>query len=153
MAQSAGLRLALRSRGDLPNPDTEIYIADTLGELGLFYRVAPIVFMGGSLVQHGGQNPIEPAKLGAAILHGPHVWNFEELYAALDDAHGAELVDSAEKLTAAFAAMLAQPQVRTRLAHAGRNAVSALGGALERTMQALEPYLSKVQKRRDDAHA
>ena len=81
----------------------------------------------------------------------PHVWNFDELYAALDAAHGAELVDSAEKLTAAFAAMLAQPQVRERVAQAGRTSVNALGGALERTMQALEPYLSKIQKRRDAA--
>ena len=57
------------------------------------YRLAPIVFIGGSLVRHGGQNPIEAAKLGAAILHGPHVWNFAEIYAALDAAHGAELVE------------------------------------------------------------
>jgi len=127
-----------------------------MGELGLVYRVAPTVFIGGSLVRHGGQNPIEAAKLGAAILHGPHVWNFEELYAALDAAHGAEQVDSADKLTAAFAAMLAQPKVRERVGQTGRTAVNALGGALERTMQALEPYLSKIQKRRaaqDSAHA
>ena len=59
-------------------------MVDTLGELGLVYRVAPIVFVGGSLASHGGQNPVEPIKLGAAILHGPHVWNFAEIYSALD---------------------------------------------------------------------
>ncbi len=84
---------ALRSRGELPKRTTDIYVADTVGELGLIYRLAPLVFIGGSLVKHGGQNPIEAAKLGAAILHGPHVWNFAEIYAALDDAHGAEPVD------------------------------------------------------------
>ena len=151
LARAAGLSAVLRSQGALPAATTDVYVADTMGELGLVYRVAPVVFIGGSLVRHGGQNPIEPAKLGAAILHGPHVWNFDELYAALDAAHGAELVDSAEKLTAAFAAMLAQPQVRERVAQAGRTSVNALGGALERTMQALEPYLSKIQKRRDAA--
>jgi 3-deoxy-D-manno-octulosonic-acid transferase len=151
LARQAGLSAALRSQGALPEARTDIYIADTMGELGLIYRIAPVVFIGGSLVRHGGQNPIEPAKLGAAILHGPHVWNFDEVYAALDAAHGAEPVDSGDKLTAGFAAMLAQPAQRTRVAQAGRNAVNALGGALERTMQALEPYLSKVQRRRDKA--
>jgi 3-deoxy-D-manno-octulosonic-acid transferase len=157
LARAAGLTAVQRSQGALPDSSTDIYVADTMGELGLIYRIAPVVFIGGSLVRHGGQNPIEPAKLGAAILHGPHVWNFEELYAALDDAQGAEPVDSADKLTAAFATMLSQPKVRESVAHAGRTAVNSLGGALERTMQALEPYLSKVQKRRDtpqdSAHA
>ena len=87
----------MRSRGELPDAATDIYVADTVGELGLVYRLAPIVFIGGSLVRHGGQNPIEPAKLGAAILHGPHVWNFAEIYAALDQAHGAEPVADAEQ--------------------------------------------------------
>ena len=92
IAHAAGLKARLRSRGELPEPDTDIYVADTLGELGLIYRLAPIVFVGGSLASHGGQNPIEPIKLGAAILHGPHVWNFAEIYAALDKSHGAEQV-------------------------------------------------------------
>ena len=62
----------------------EVYIADTLGELGLIYRLAPIVFIGGSLVPHGGQNPIEAVKLKAAIMHGPHVFNFADIYSELD---------------------------------------------------------------------
>ena len=90
-----------RSRGARPTAQpertTELYVADTIGELGLFYRLAPLVFMGGSLVPHGGQNPIEPAKLGAAILHGPHVHNFTDVYAALDGAGGAlPVADGAE---------------------------------------------------------
>ena len=93
IAKAAGLAVALRSRRAQPMPDIGIYIADTLGELGLIYRLAPIVFMGGSLASHGGQNPIEAVRLGAAVLHGPHVWNFAEIYATLDAAHGAELVD------------------------------------------------------------
>ncbi len=92
IAAAAGLSATLRSAGNLPKRNTDVYIADTMGELGLIYRLAPVVFVGGSLVRHGGQNPIEPAKLGAAILHGPHVWNFAEIYDALDEAHGAETV-------------------------------------------------------------
>jgi 3-deoxy-D-manno-octulosonic-acid transferase len=157
LAREAGLSAVLRSEGALPQASTDIYVADTMGELGLLYRLAPAVFIGGSLVRHGGQNPIEAAKLGAAILHGPHVWNFEELYATLDAAHGAEPVDNGEKLTAGFAAMLTQPAARASVARAGRTAVNALGGALDRTMQALEPYLTKLQRTRDNpqgaAHA
>ena len=100
IAKAAGLPGALRSQRAQPMPDVAIYIADTLGELGLIYRVAPIVFMGGSLASHGGQNPIEAVRLGAAVLHGPHVWNFAEIYATLDAAHGAELVADEAALTA-----------------------------------------------------
>ena len=119
IAAAAGLKVALRSRGELPDRATEIYVADTVGELGLIYRLAPVVFIGGSLVKHGGQNPIEPAKLGAAILHGPHVWNFAEIYSALDNVHGAELVSDSERLTAHFAAWLTDPDACARVAEAG----------------------------------
>ena len=153
LAANAGLKAALRSRGELPNVKTDIYVADTVGELGLLYRVAPVVFMGGSLVRHGGQNPIEAAKLGAAILHGPHVWNFAEIYAALDEAHGAEPVGDENRLTAALAAMLGQPAVRERVAGSAKATVDALGGALERTLQSLDPYLMQLQLRQRSRHA
>jgi 3-deoxy-D-manno-octulosonic-acid transferase len=145
LAAVAGLKAALRSRGALPDPATEIYVADTMGELGLIYRLAPAVFIGGSLVKRGGQNPIEPAKLGAAILHGPHVWNFAEVYAALDRARAAEPVGDAEQLAAGFAAWLRDPAARERAAQAARATVEALSGALERTLAALEPYLMQLQ--------
>lgn len=141
IARDAGLTAALRSRGEAPTADTEIYVADTIGELGLIYRLAQVVFVGGSLVRHGGQNPIEPAKLGSAILHGPHVWNFAEIYEALDAARGAETVLDVDRLTAAFAALLTDPQARERRTQAARATVAELGGALERTLQSLDPYL------------
>ena len=147
IARATGLKTKLRSRGEIPDATTDIYVADTVGELGIIYRLAPIVFVGGSLVRHGGQNPIEPAKLGAAILHGPHVWNFAEIYAALDRAHGAETVEDASKLTASFGAMLAQTEARARVAEAARATVDALGGGLERTLKSLDPYLMQLRLR------
>jgi 3-deoxy-D-manno-octulosonic-acid transferase len=152
-ATTAKLSVAVRSRGELPKGTTEIYVADTLGELGLIYRMAPVVFVGGSLIKHGGQNPIEAAKLGAAVLHGPHVWNFSEIYAALDQAHGAELVGDSDRLTAGLAALLAQPDTRQRIAEAGRATVERLGGALERTLQLLDPYLMQLQLQQRSEHA
>jgi 3-deoxy-D-manno-octulosonic-acid transferase len=148
MIRGAGLKFAQRSRGEMPNPDTDIYVADTLGELGLIYRLAPIVFIGGSLVEHGGQNPIEAAKLGAAILHGPHVWNFAEVYAALDDAGGAAMVTDAGRLAAKIGAWMKDVETRTRVAKNGLKAMDTLTGALERTVAALDPYLMQFRLER-----
>jgi 3-deoxy-D-manno-octulosonic-acid transferase len=153
IASAAGLKTAVRSFGELPDAATEIYVADTLGELGLIYRLAPVVFIGGSLIPHGGQNPIEAAKLGAVILHGPHVGNFAEIYAALDAAHGAEPVADGGRLTAAVAKLLSYPQARAHIADNARATVEAQSGALERTLQSLEPYLTQLQLAERARHA
>lgn len=84
--------LAQRSAGDPLTPQTQIYLADTLGELGLFFALSPIAFMGGSFGAEGGHNPYEPARFGTAILSGPHVKNFADAYAALCATGAAELV-------------------------------------------------------------
>jgi 3-deoxy-D-manno-octulosonic-acid transferase len=145
IARGAGLTFAQRSLGELPDRATEIYVADTLGELGMIYRLAPIVFIGGSLVGHGGQNPIEAAKLGAAILHGPHVWNFAEIYSVLDASGGAEMVADGGKLTVRIGFWLKDAQARERVASTGLRAMEALTGALERTVAALDPYLMQFR--------
>jgi 3-deoxy-D-manno-octulosonic-acid transferase len=153
IAHAADLKAKLRSRGELPDADTDIYIADTVGELGLIYRVAPIVFVGGSLASHGGQNPIEPIKLGAAILHGPHIWNFAEIYGALDKAHGAEQVTDVGKLAVRVGAWLKDADERGTVVAAGRGTVDTLGGARARTVAAIEPYLMQIRLERRDSDA
>ncbi len=145
---AAGLTARLRSRGERPDKACDIYIADTLGELGLIYRLAPVVFIGGSLIRHGGQNPIEAAKLGTAIVHGPHVWNFAEVYGALDEARGAEIVADESRLTGVLGMLLAHPEARERAATNAYNTMRGLGGALERTLSALEPYLLQLRLER-----
>ena len=147
IATVAGLPAAVRSRGFLPDRGTDIYVADTMGELGLLYRLAPIVFMGGSLVRHGGQNPIEAAKLGAAILHGPHVWNFAEIYLALDQAHGAEQVTDISKLADCVGTWLGDGESRRAVAAAALKTVEDLGGALDRTLAAIDPFLMQFHLR------
>jgi 3-deoxy-D-manno-octulosonic-acid transferase len=144
-AVAAQMRALLRSHDALPDPMTDIYIADTMGELGLIYRLAPIVYMGGSLVEHGGQNPIEAVKLGAAVVHGPHVWNFTEIYAALDAARGAEEVETVDRLTDRLGYWLADARARNAVAEAGFKTVERLGGAVNRTMAELEPYLLQLR--------
>jgi 3-deoxy-D-manno-octulosonic-acid transferase len=149
----SGLQATLRSREELPTATTDIYIADTMGELGLFYRLAPIVFMGGSLVEHGGQNPIEAVKLGAAIVHGPHVFNFTDVYEALDGAGGAKRADTQEALVKQLGQLLADPSARDLSIAASERVVAQLGGALERTLTALEPYLLQLRIEQGAANA
>jgi 3-deoxy-D-manno-octulosonic-acid transferase len=153
MVAASGLHVALRSREELPIATTDIYIADTMGELGLFYRLAPIVFMGGSLVEHGGQNPIEAVKLGASIVHGPHLFNFTDVYDALDRAGGARRADTQEALVKQLGQLLADPKAREASLAASEYVVQQLGGALDRTLAALEPYLLQLRLEMGAANA
>ncbi len=145
MIAASGVQVALRSHEDLPGARIGVYVADTMGELGLFYRLAPVVFMGGSLVPHGGQNPIEAAKLGAAIVHGPHVFNFADVYDALDRSGGARLAETGNMLVRQIGELLRDPEARQRTIAAAERVVDQLGGALERTLHALQPYLLQLQ--------
>jgi 3-deoxy-D-manno-octulosonic-acid transferase len=136
-----GLNCALRSRGEPPNSETAIYICDTIGELGLFYRLAGVVFVGKSFAPQGGQNPIEPAKLASAILHGPHVANFADVFALLDAAGGAALVRDAHELAQTLAALFADGARLRAMARAAAHVVEGQTGAVDRMLQAIEPYL------------
>jgi 3-deoxy-D-manno-octulosonic-acid transferase len=79
--QKRGLSVAVRTQNEKITPETQVYLADTLGEMGLVYRLAPIVFVGGSLIKFGGQNMLEPMRLGRSVLIGPHAFNFREIVA------------------------------------------------------------------------
>jgi 3-deoxy-D-manno-octulosonic-acid transferase len=92
LAERQGLSVARRSAGGAPSASVAVYVADTLGELGLFYRLASVALVGGSLVPHGGQNPLEAARLGCPILLGPHTTNFTEPVTRLLQTGGALLV-------------------------------------------------------------
>ncbi len=95
-------KVALRSQKDAITSDTAFYIADTLGELGLFYRLCEIAFMGGSLVKHGGQNPLEPAQLACAILTGIHTHNFRDIYIEMAAQRAVAVVKDTTQLAASL---------------------------------------------------
>ncbi len=107
MLRGAGLQVAQRSKGEPIGADTDVYLADTLGEMGLWYRIAAVSFVGGSLVEVGGHNPFEPALLGSAILYGPHVRNFADGYRRLAEAGAAVMVRSEAELGAALVETMA----------------------------------------------
>ena len=137
-----GLRVASRSLGERPGPRTDVYLADTIGEMGLVYALAPIAFVGGSIAPRGGQNPIEPARLGVAVLHGPSTHNFAEIYRDLDAGGGAVTVSGAGDLAEAIVRLSADPvSLADQIAAAGA-VVDRSTGALERTMAALAPLLT-----------
>ncbi len=143
--EGQGLVCALRSRGEAIGPGTAVYICDTIGELGLFYRLAGVVFVGKSFVAGGGQNPIEPARLASAILHGPMVQNFAETYAALDDAGGALTVSRPEDLGEALIALFANGARLRAMARAAGDTVERRAGAVDRSMRALKYLLPAAE--------
>ena len=107
-----------RSAGALPGVADGIYVADTLGEMGAWYRLAPAAFLGASLVPLGGHNPHEPAARGCAVMHGPHSENFEEDFAALAAAGGAVEVADGAALGREVAALLGDAPRRRAMVEA-----------------------------------
>lgn len=142
-----GLTVARRSAGALPEAATEVYIADTLGELGLFYRLADVAFMGKSLVGAGGQNPIEPARLGCAVVQGPNVANFADVAARMEAAGAVRTVADEAALSEAVGNLLGDTAARGRLADAAARFAEAEGGVLDRVMAELEPFLNARRDR------
>jgi len=132
-----GLAVARRSAGEAIEEATQIYLADSMGELGLFYRLAPVTLVAGSY-RWQGHNPIEPAQLGAAVLSGPQVGSFQAIYDRMIAA-GAALIVEEGKLGAAVDQLLADGGAageRAR-AFAGREAA----GIKQRILLALEPVV------------
>jgi 3-deoxy-D-manno-octulosonic-acid transferase len=115
----------------------DIHLVATLGELGLLYSVANLAFIGGSLIQHGGQNPIEAAKLAVPIVHGPHIGNFRDVYARLDQANAAMPIGSATDLPAAIVRLLSDQPLSIAMQHEASRLVRESTGALERSLDVL----------------
>lgn len=139
--KEAGLKVASRGRGDPVTPDTDVLLGNTIGEMGLYLRLTEVAFVGRSLSVEGGQNPVEPALLGTAVLAGRNVHNFRDTYRRMIDAGGARLVRDGEMLAGAVNFLLTRDDARKAMMAAGRKAVEEMSGALPRTLQALEPYI------------
>jgi 3-deoxy-D-manno-octulosonic-acid transferase len=136
LARAQGFSTALQSAGQAFDGRADVHVADGLGELGLWFRLARAALVGGSLVEGpGGHNPLEPARLNTPILSGPHVRNWRSVYAALGDAVVA--VSDTESLAAAWAAALDQPEETRARAQAARRRADVGGAQLETGVQRL----------------
>ena len=133
--------LALRSRGEMPGACTGIYLADTLGELGLLYRVAGAALIGGSLVPHGGQNPLEAARLGCPVLLGPHTANFTVIVDRMLAAGAALRVVDSTALAEAAGGVLTEPDRARSMTTAAARIAADAGALPERMAAAIETLL------------
>ena len=139
-----GLVVARRSRGQVITSETQIYLGDTIGEMGLYLELASIAFVGRSLSGVGGQNPLEPAMLDCAILSGRNVQNFRDSYRSLLKNGGARLVNDGETLAKSVEFLLSNRRASEKMRTAAKKTVEELSGALPRTVRALEPYIKPL---------
>lgn len=140
MIAAEGYCIYRRARGGMPLPEDEVYLADTLGEMGLWYRLAPVTFVGGSLSEVGGHTPFEPISCGSVVVHGPDTANFAPAYAALAERKGAVQVADAETLARQVTALLSDPDCRAQQAARAEAVHAALKpdvGAIARELLAL----------------
>lgn len=144
MLTGRGLAVARRSRGETISADIEIYLADTLGELGLFYRLAEIAFIGGSTGSLGGHNPLEAAQLDCAVIHGPDMANFRTVAADLAASRAALAFKNADELVKAVGQLLKNRNERQRLARAARKVSLENADALDRIAAALAPFVEAL---------
>ncbi|WP_413736534.1 lipid IV(A) 3-deoxy-D-manno-octulosonic acid transferase [Sodalis sp. RH21] len=141
MTQKAGLTSILRSSGEIPAHDTQVVIGDTMGELMLLYGIADLAFVGGSLVERGGHNPLEAAAHAIPVLMGPNTINFKDICSKLAEAGGLITVTDVPSLVKEVTTLLTDEDYRL---YYGRHAVDVLHqnqGALQRLLHLLEPYL------------
>jgi 3-deoxy-D-manno-octulosonic-acid transferase len=144
MLAARGLRTARRARREPISRETDFYLADTMGELGLFYRLAGIAFIGGSLVAKGGHNPFEAARLDCAVVHGPHVSNCAGMAGDLAAAGASETVSNGEALARAISTLLADRRLRAERAAAGRRVAAAGLRILDAILVRLAPLLDPL---------
>ena len=139
--QTQGLSVVTRSSGHPIEAGTNIFLGDTIGEMGLYLRLSEIAFMGKSLKAEGGQNPIEPAVTGSAILSGKYVQNFRDTYQALLECGGAKLVRDEKMLASYVMKLLSNRKELDNMIKAAREEVRGMTGALEKTITALDAYV------------
>lgn len=135
------LKFCQRSKRENISPDCDIYLGDTIGEMGLYIRMAPIIFMGRSLAVFGGQNALEPAAIGAAILSGNNVSNFRDVYKNLLKNNGVRLVKDGNMLQSNLSFLLKNPSECAKMIIGGKKTVDEMSGALEKTIEVLDSYV------------
>lgn len=149
-----GHNVALRSNGDPILNGIGVYVADTMGEMGLFFRIAGVVFMGKSLVPLGGQNPLEAARLDCAIVHGPHTLNFNDIFIRLRKAGAAIQVLNSEELLDAIRKLLEDTSQLDSMAAAAKAFAATEAGVLDAVVTELEPFVKHLSyKGESRAHA
>ena len=142
LVEKQGMRSVRRSSGYRCAPDTEVLLGDTMGELMYFYTASDVAFVGGSLVEIGGHNLLEPAALKLPMITGPHTYNSEEIADLLRLKGVAPVVHDADELAAAVQELLADPGLCERRGKLAKDLIDSSRGALARLLELLEPLLA-----------
>ncbi|WP_170478922.1 3-deoxy-D-manno-octulosonic acid transferase [Ruegeria arenilitoris] len=137
LIRKLGFSYTLRTAKEAISTDTQVYVADTLGETGTWYALCPIVFLGGSLKEIGGHNPFEPAQAGAAIITGPGFFNFAETFAPLISFGGAVEVKTSLDLSHAVAKWLGDPSALADAQAAAQSCVNTQKSQLNSILDSL----------------
>ena len=140
MMRARGLDVAQRAKAEVPGPGTQVYLADTLGEMGLWYSLAPLAFLGGSLMPIGGHNPFEPAQFGVPVIFGPGATNFRGTYGRMVAAGGAIEVRDAAGLRDALD-VLGRPEDLRALQEGARRFAEAQGNVRRVVADRLLPLI------------
>ncbi|HBC7138043.1 TPA: lipid IV(A) 3-deoxy-D-manno-octulosonic acid transferase [Proteus mirabilis] len=141
LTQEAGFKYTLRSSDAIPDAQTQVVIGDTMGELMLLYGIADLAFVGGSLVERGGHNPLEAAAHAIPVLMGPYTFNFKNICAKLDQAEGLITVTDSDSMATAIASLLNDEDYRRYYGHHAVEVLHENQGALLRLLTLLSPYL------------
>lgn len=149
MLAGNGLDVVRRSANRRIEPGTDIFLGDTIGEMGLYLRMAGIAFMGRSLVASGGQNPLEPAMTGTAILSGRQVHNFRDSYRRFVEAGAARIIRDEQMLADNVEYLLENHAARRKMIEAAGKTLDSMRGALDRTALVLDAYIFPLTVKRD----
>jgi len=144
---AAGLAVARRSADEALTPQTQVYLADTLGELGLFYRACKHVVMGGSFADIGGHNPIEPAQYGDVIFFGPMTYNFLTIMEDFRQARAVVEISDEADLTAVLRAALSAPEIYAAMGTAAAAMTAEKASVVDAVMAELTPFLDAAARK------
>ena len=139
--------IARRSMDDIPNADTNVYLGDTLGELILLYQAADVVFIGGSLTDIGGHNPIEPASVSKPLLIGPYYYNFEDIVLKLSEAGGLEIIEDQNLITSRITNLLLNKETAKHIGIKAFDFVEANHGAITKTINHIDDIFHSLEQK------
>ncbi|MDG6881662.1 3-deoxy-D-manno-octulosonic-acid transferase [Phocoenobacter uteri] len=144
--EQSNLHFIRRSANQPLTNETSVLLGDTMGEMMLFYGMADIAFVGGSLIKHGGHNPLEPIAFKIPVISGGHTYNFTEIYEKLKNVNGfIEVASDVDKLTQAVEFLLKNANERQQIGEAGFQVLKENQGALQRHLDLLKPYLEEKE--------
>ena len=144
LIKEEGFAVVQRSKREDVTKDTQVLLGDTMGELDFLYSVADVAFVGGSLVDHGGQNLLEPAAIGLPITSGPSLRNFQEVATELENAGGLTIVNSSNELIKTFINFIQQEGRKEESGEASKEVFLKNRGSLEKIRSKLVPVLNKI---------